>query len=158
MAYLADVLHLAAKHGIDPERFIGEHNVEFDAVELLNAKTWPVVVRLISDKLFRALENIRDTKKLLKRMDAKLGLEIDNSKIDAALPYFEIRHLLVHADGKVDARFAAAFPKFKLLPGSKVDLNVNLVRSARKAVFALLKEFDDKVIASGVVARADCSP
>jgi hypothetical protein len=158
MAYFSELLNVAARNGIDPKRFVGEHKLEFDAVELLGAKSWGAVVRLVSDKLFRALENTRDTKKVVEKMNSKLGLCADRAKIRKALPYLMMRHVLVHSDGVVDEEFVVAYPEFGLTKCTKVELNINLARTARQAITELVKEFDRRAVAAGIIGASDCQP
>lgn len=156
MAYFSDVLNAAARHGLDPSRLVGEQNLNFSANDLLQSGSWNSVVRMVSDSIFRSLENERKTRKLLEKIDSKLNLGVDKTKIDAAMPYFEMRHLLVHSDGIIDHAFCAAYPGFRETPGRRLALNIQRKRRARQAVETLIKEYDDRIVAAGVIAKSDC--
>ena len=157
-AYFQEILAAAAKNGLDPNRLIGEHKVTFQANDVLKAGNWNEVVRLVAESVFRRLENERSTKDLIQKMSAKLALNIPQALIDAAVPYFEIRHLLVHADCKADQKFCSAYPQFNLTPGSKVKLDYQLLQSSRSAIFDLVKEFDKQIVQVNLVAANEMQP
>lgn len=157
-AYMQDILEAAARNGLDPNRLIGEHKVSFEANDILQAKGWHAVVHLVAKSVFRKLEQKKCTKDLLQEMNSKLNLGVPQSKIDKALPFLEIRHLLVHAEGVADQSFCKAFPAFGASPGTKLKLDFTVLQSARKALLELVQKFDEKVIACGVVAAADTQP
>ena len=94
---------------------------------------------------------------MLEKIDAKLNLGADKAKGDAAMPYFDMRHLLVHADGLVDAAFCAAYPGFRETAGKRLSLTVLRIRRARTTVEALIKEYDDRIVLNGVVSPTDLS-
>lgn len=156
--YFSEVLEAAAKRGLDPARLVGEHQTPFKANDLLSAGSWDNVVRLVSNSIFRALENEKNTRKLLEKLDVKLNLGIDPSKILAAMPYFEMRHLLVHANGIADQAFCKAYPDHNEVIGRKIKLPIDRIRQAKTAIVELIEEFDRKLIQNGLVGLADCQP
>ena len=153
--YMQAILQSAARHGLDPNRLIGEHKVTFDGNDLLSAGGWPAVVRLVAESVFRRLESQRSTKDLLEKMNAKLNLGIRQATIGRALPYLEIRHLLVHSDGVADERFCTAFPKFGAVQGKKLKLDHSILTKARTAILDLITEFDRQVVLGDVVLKSD---
>jgi hypothetical protein len=153
--YMQDVLEAAARNGINPNRLIGAHKINTEASDLLATGSWEGVVHLIASSIFRKLEDERNTKSLIQAMDGKLGLGLDPAFLDAALPYFELRHLLVHRDGVADDDFCQRFPAFGAVANSKISVEFTVVASARTAVLALAKHFDSKVVAKNIVARVD---
>ena len=76
-AFLAETLTKAAMKGIDPARFIGNVKLEIHAADILGAGSWDAVVRMISDALFRRLENERNTKDLVEKASVRIGLQLD---------------------------------------------------------------------------------
>lgn len=157
-AYLREILTAAAENGLDPNRLIGEHKLALEGNDLLRAGTWQAVVQLVSDGLFRKLENLQDTKKLIEKFNDKLNLGVDSTKIDAALPYFEIRHLLVHNDGLADAKFCNQFTTFGATVGQRLTMDYETINSARTAICALVTEYDEKVVANSVVPNSYLQP
>ncbi len=156
--YLQELLAAAMRRGLDPQRLIGEHEFPTNANRLLRLGSWPAVVQFVADSVFRKLEDERSTKNLLRKMDSKLGLGIDQAVIDAALPYLEARHFLVHDDGVVDAEFAAQHASLGLKAGDCIPTDYAFVVAARAAMANLVKEIDAKVIAKQVVAAEDTQP
>jgi hypothetical protein len=156
--YLREILEAAALNGLDPSRLVGEHRLELEASEILVAGGWPEVVNLVADSVFRRLEKEKATKTLLTKMNSKLGLGVDLQKIEGALPYLEIRHLLVHCDGVADQEFCAAFPAVGAVAGKAIPLDFTATRQATKAILELVEEFDQKVVAHGIVAANQLQP
>jgi hypothetical protein len=153
--YMQEILEAAARNGINPNRLIGNHRINVEANELLAAGSWDQVVHMVAKSIFRKLEDERNTKSLIQAMDAKLGLGLDQALLDAALPYFELRHLLVHHDGEADQDFCQRFPAFGAAAGKKISVDFNVVAAARTSVASLASEFDAKVIQNQIVPRAD---
>ena len=154
-AYMQSVLEAAARNGLDPNRLIGEHKVQLDANDVLAAKTWPGVVHMVAESVFRRLENEKSTKDVIQKINAKLNLGVSQARVNAALPYLEMRHLFVHADGVADNLFCKNFPKFGAKAGTKIALDFSMLRNAKKAVLALVEELDAKIVVNNVVAAAD---
>jgi hypothetical protein len=153
--YFVFLLRAAAINGLDPNRLIGEHKVSFDANDILKAGSWPGVVELVSRSVFRKLEGERSTRDLLQKLNSKLDLGVRQETIDASLPYLELRHLLVHADGVADSTFCRSYPTIPATPGTKVEITYDLLLAAKESVVKLVVEFDRKVVSKGVV-HADC--
>lgn len=154
-AYFSEILEAAARNGLDPGRLIGEHGVQFKANDILRAGNWNAVVHLVARSVFRQMEGEKSTKDLIAKMNNKLALGVNQSTVDNALPYLEMRHLLVHADGIADADFCSSFPGIGVSPGTKIPLNINVLKAARSNIFALVQEFDTQVVTHNVVGAAD---
>lgn len=154
-AYFAEVLRAAAANGLDPGRLVGEHKFNVDANEILKCGSWEAIVAMVTRDLFRKLENEKSTKVLLDKIDAKLNLNVDPTVIAAALPYLEIRHLLVHRDGEVDDTFVKAHPSFGVKAGDYVELTHDLVSKTRTAVIAMVKHYDVKIVEAKLLGKAD---
>jgi len=153
--YFREILGSAARNGLDPNRLVGEHKVTLDANDILSCGGWDAVVQRVSGDLFRRLENLQDTKKLIEKINDKLNLGVEASKITAALPYLEVRHLLVHNDGIADDDFCARFPDFGATPNAKLALDYGLLDRARKAIIDLVTEYDEKIVANNAVGHSD---
>ena len=156
--YLQAILYGAARKGLDPARLIGEHKVTVEANDLLKAGSWPNVVQIVTNSIFRRLENEKSTKDLIQKIDAKLNLGIPAAVLHAALPYLEMRHLLIHADGIADQKFCNDFPAVGATVGAKIDIGYGTVTQARTAILDLVKEIDDRVIANDLLPATDLQP
>lgn len=153
--YMQKILESAARNGINPNRLIGSHKINIEANDLLSAGNWDNVVHMIAKSIFRKLEDERKTKSLIQAMDAKLGLGLDQEIINNALPYFELRHLLVHHDGISDTDFCQRFPNFGAIAGEKISVEFNMVSMARTAIVTLAKHFDSKVLQHQLVKATE---
>lgn len=154
-AYLTDIVMCAARRGFSPEQLIGEHKITVEANDLLKAGSWENVLRLVAESLFRKLEGMRSTRKLIDSLDKKLGLGLDQDLVSNALPYLELRHLLVHADGVADRAFCDRFPQLKAKPHEQIPMSHKLVASARDAVVGLVVHLDERAIAAGIILECD---
>ncbi|MCA8252304.1 hypothetical protein LGM89_03400 [Burkholderia sp. AU31624] len=154
--YMQDILEAAARNGINPKRLVGNHKVNIEANDLLAAGNWDSIVHMIARSIFRKLEEERNTKSLILAMDAKLDLGIDHSILNTALPYFELRHLLVHHDGIADADFCVRFPSFGASVGNKISVEFTMTSAARSAIIELAKHFDSKVMQHQLILKTEC--
>jgi len=157
-SYLQHTLCAAATKGIDPARFVGEHDFKIGAKDLLALGSWEAVVQYASDTIFRRLEEERSTTRLLALLPNKLGLVIDQAIVDAARPYLDARHRFVHHDGKVDAAFAVDHSSLGLSDGDDLPTTYAFVRDAQVAIRNLVEEFDRKLVAGGFLPDAECQP
>lgn len=148
--YLATSLGRAALTGIDPNRYTGEVKIDIKASELLAAGSWEAVVSLISAKIFRALENEKSTRRLIKKISDRVGLALEDAILDAAMPYLDARHVLVHADGKPDEIYKASYPDIEINE-DKLVINYAFVASATTAVQSLASHIDGELLGKGLV-------
>jgi len=156
--YFQDILKAATKKGLDVNRLVGEHSINISSKELIKIGSFEKIIEKISCGIFRQLENEKNTKSLIEKMDKKLGLNIGDEIIHAALPYLEIRHLLVHRQGKADKDFCEKFPFISAEEDKLIDLKYNLISNARTAIVTLVKEFDKKIVANGLVETTELQP
>lgn len=156
--YLTDVIECVARHGFDSDRLVGEHSFKLEVNDLLKLGSWAGVTSLVSQKLIRALEEERSTMKLIQKLSSKLGLRLESSCIEAALPYLEARHLLVHRDGIVDAHFELLAKRAGLevaAVGSKLSLDYRFARAAGRSVQALVEAIDASLVSQTLVGLND---
>lgn len=154
-AYLTDLVVCAARRGFSPDQLIGDHRLQIEANDLLKCGSYDAVLDLVGESLFRKLENLRSTKKLIESLDKKLGLGLDQALVDAALPYLELRHLLVHADGVADDAFCERFPGFGATAHAQIPLTSATAQSARLAITALVAHIDAKALQADLIAECD---
>ena len=148
--YLKTILEKAAENGFDGGRLIGEHSTKLDAKLILAAGTWGNIARIITDSVFQSLEAEKSTLKLIEKISTKLALGVDGNLIKNALPYLEVRHFLVHVDGKIPTEFKKDNPQIQIKDGH-VKLDYKFVSEFRDAIKKLIKEFDEKVIATNLL-------
>lgn len=156
--YITSILRGAAEKGLDGARLIGNHKFEVDANTLISLGSWDAVLDHISVELFRKLEALRSTPKLIKAFGDKLNLEFDTVLVDQALPYIDLRHVLVHRDGVIDREFAAKHPQLGLNEGDDFSLKYSEIVKARDAIVALVEHFDSKVIQNNIIPTEQTQP
>lgn len=152
--FIAETMSKAAMKGVNPSKFIGDVSINIQAKDILETGSWAGAVKLISDEIFRKLENEKSTKALIKKASARLGLAIDDGLLNAAAQYFDIRHKLVHSDGKTDAKFRRDHPNIRL-KANKIVVDLALTKAAKLAVAALAYDIDTKIIAAKLVLPSD---
>lgn len=155
MAYFQDILKAAIRNGIDAKKLIGEHSRNFTSREIIEAGNHQNLLDSIGSSIFRQLENEKKAKDLIEKMSKKLGLDIESEKINAALPYFDIRHKLVHAEGIADQEFCKKFPNIEAESGKAIRISYELIDQARNHITNLIKDFDDKIVTNNIVASTD---
>ena len=148
--YFGVVLEQSCNNGFDADRLVGEHSFKIDARALLKLGNWEAVCKEVSTSVLKSLESERSTLQLISKIKGKLGLEIDQALIETALPYLEVRHLLVHSDGVASAAFQKKYPSIAL-KGNKVDLNFNFILNFRISILKLLESFDASVVSKGLL-------
>ena len=156
--YFHDILKAATTKGMDADKLIGEHSITLSSRDLIKIGSFEKIVEKISSSIFRQLENEKSTKSLIEKMDKKLGLSIGEEIIHAALPYLEIRHILVHAQGKADQEFCNKYPFLDAEVGKTIHLGYNLIGNARQTIGALVKEFDKKIVSKQLVESTELQP
>ncbi len=88
----------------------------------------------------------------------KLNLGVDNAIVESALPYLDLRHILVHRDGRIDRDFAARHPQLGLNEGDDFSLSHSDIVRARDAILTLVSHFDERIIHTGSILPEDQQP
>lgn len=110
-----------------------------------------LVEKLAQDTL-RALDRIHSTKQMISELLEKLSLDVEEKLVEKALPYLNLRHQLVHADGAVDEKFKTENPTIPIRWG-KAFITYKLTRDATQAISRLVDAFDQDAVAKGILAE-----
>lgn len=153
--FVTSIVGVAALTGFDPARIIGDLKVDIKLSELLATGSWNEMIKKVSETIFRSLENERSTIKLIEKIDRRLGLDLAQAIIDAAMPYLDARHIIVHNDGRADAAYRAKYPRVAISADGRIKLDFPLVNDARLAVCGLARHIDAQVQAKGLCRQAD---
>ena len=153
--YIRYILSQAALNGADTNRLLGEHNVSMKANVILSKGTKEEIVQLITDQMFQQLENERSTMTLIQKIKSKLGLNIEQNIIDAALPYLECRHIYVHSDGKPNDDFIAKYPNIGTDAKGRINLTADFLTKTFTAVNKLLRCIDREMIRLNYIPVAE---
>lgn len=135
---------------VTPERLSGQHNVNLTSVDILRHLQIGDLADMVIDNIFQSLENERSTIGLIKKFHNKIGIDTDQTLVDNAIYYLEIRHKLVHTDGHADEEFKKAHDSLKYTSTNKIKLNYRTICQAYEAVFHLVSDIDLKVISAGL--------
>ena len=140
------------------EEFLNEildnYKVNVLAKDIFMQKNWEGVVSYIISLIFQSLENERSTKALIMKINKRLKLDIDEETIDNAMPYLDIRHLLVHTDGVASEEFMKRFPKILIIKETnKVKIDLPLLLNMEKHVKEMVQEFDKKIIEKDLLSN-----
>lgn len=143
--YLRDILRCVCTNGFDTDRLVGEHSIKMNARDILRLGSWDALCKEVSDSVFQNLESERSTPQLLRKVRNKLGIDVDDCLIEAALPYLEARHLLVHSDGIISSSYQDKYPKIRK-KGDKIDLSLEFITDLRRTVRELVEAIDQSVL------------
>ena len=156
--YLRLILEQAARNGLSAGRVVGEHTFKLDAKAILELGSWDNVCRSLAESIFQNLEAERSTLHLLRKIPNKLGLDIPDALIDDALPYLEVRHALVHTDGRLSPDFVGKYPVIPRKSNGCVNLSFTLINEARTKIKALMEAYDAEVVAKNLLSEDDLQP
>jgi len=157
--YLNSLLRSAAikgkRDGLGTERIVGDLNISMSVRQILEAGTWENIAREAADQIFRNIEREKSTALLIDKINKKLALNISDLTVKQALPFLEMRHVLVHANGIADKKYQKDYPDIPIDSNGKIQLNYSLILEARAAVWNLVKNIDKKVVRAGWISSED---
>lgn len=152
--YLQKLVYEAAQKAKDPSQaklLLAEDKISLTASDIITYSSINDLIMKIAEESIRSLDKMHSTKLLLERICTKFDLGVPEALIEGALPFFEIRHKLVHSDGKADAAFKRDFPTVKVRFG-KIFLSYRVAMDATDAIFSLVDAIDDAAIARGILS------
>lgn len=142
LLYCAYATDCAAQTLPDANRLVGEQNCTFTANDILSMPDRKSIVSLVISKVFRGIENKKDTLLLVSALNDRLSLGVSKDTINNALPYLEARHKFIHADGKADEKYKAGYPGVELDADDYIKLNATIVQKAIVASKKLVAEYE----------------
>ena len=154
MWYFHDIVKSILRHGLDPIRIADNNLQPMTIADIIKTGGWDPLCNEITSRIIRGLENLRDTPKAILELTKRLSIDIKPDSLNAAKPYFEIRHLLVHNNGCPDDKFRRDFPEF--LKNGEIKLRCENVRAAFKAIKKYVADFDYEIIRKKILADCDC--
>lgn len=128
----------------------------FSEEEILNASDVFQLKELFAKRILRGLEQKRDSLDLIQALYKMLGKSITKA-VDDAMPYLEMRHLLVHNGGKYDQKFVDKYGEHfeGVKNGAGIILNFEKMKSAAKRLRALVREVDKFVVEGKFIRDED---
>ena len=155
--YLRTILAQASLNCFSSGRIVGEHSFKIDAKTVLALGSWENMCQHVTESVFQSLEAEKSTLKLIEKIARKLDLDVSEQTLNAALPYLEVRHYLVHADGMLPTDFIQKYPQIKSMRG-KVELDYAFISELRSSVNSLVAEIDAEVISKRLLRLQDTRP
>ena len=156
--YLRKILAIYFRKDINHKRLIGEHSFSTDAKTLLALGNWDAVCNYVSSTVLQKMENERSSIELLRKMKQKLELDVDDSIIDAAIPYLKTRHFLVHSDGVLDNEFIQEHPFIPHTSKRTLKIDATFIADLRNKTILLIRSYDEQIIAKNIFSEDDTCP
>lgn len=156
--YFKEIMYAYFKCDINSPRVIGEHSIKIDSKALLALGDWDSVCHFVANSIFQSIESERSTIELLNKIKNKIGINIEQKIIDNAIPYLQVRHFLVHADGVLSEDFIAKYPMIGHTTNNNVLLNYKFYLHFKKHITTLLQSFDEKIIEQHVLLDEYLAP
>jgi len=152
--YLNNVSMSVGRKGVAPSAFGGEYRFQLSAATILECGSWDAALDAVTKGLGERLKAL-GTHKTVEFLDRRVGLGLDESIVECAFRYIDLRHLLVHEDGRADERFCKSHPGFIATPGRTIKLDAAIARDARRAITELVKHVDERAVRLGVLLPSD---
>lgn len=152
--YLAEISRSVMRKGIASDAVRGDYKLQIAAFSILDSGSWEAVLDSVNDALEARLKAL-GTHKTVEFLDKRIGLELDQGLVEIAFRYLDLRHLLVHEDGRADERFCKAHPDLLASPGRTIKLDATATRDARLAITALVEHLDAKAVGLKVLSVDD---
>lgn len=127
---------------------------ELTYADIFSLGAYPKILDEIAHSIFRSLENERSTPKLLRKFIKTFNLNIPTNLQGDALAYLEVRHLIIHANNKADAKFHSinnqGLVKVRA-SNQKIIVNYQMTSAAILKVSELCKRIDDELSVKGLI-------
>lgn len=155
--YIKGVMLVSAeKHTIkNIDRFIGDAQKSVEVKKILNTSSFDQIIDNAISIIFRSMEEkavwLNDKSKkmhlsIIKQLQNKLDFKINKTIEEEAMPYLELRHVLVHHDGIPDSDFIKKHACFSLRKGEKrLRITHQIIKEAYNKVHALVGEIDKQL-------------
>lgn len=138
------------KNGNDKE------NLTLTYAEIVRLGSYENIEEKIVNNVFRSIEDLRSTNKLLEKILKDTKVNIPKTTTDKALMYLEMRHLFIHNHGKVDSKYADTYGK-KFTPILKeknvLPTKFETFSNALSAITELITKIDVEMIKNGMVEK-----
>jgi hypothetical protein len=126
------------------------------ALDIYNMGSFDSISNAMIDKIFKELEKPKSTLKLVKAVCGKLSLKGDDVLIGKAVCYLNIRHFLVHGDGKLPADFVEELKAekidFSCDRRGYIKLNYELIKAFKTSVSELVDHIDNLLMESNFLS------
>lgn len=153
--YLQDVLREMYDHKpmLVVGKASGKLNVSF--IDIVKLGNWDAISERVVDDVFRRLENERSTLKLIDKLLAGTGVEVDDGVKANALCILNMRHLIIHNRSLADSEYVDAHgeslrallgEKKSIKPGEKLPRRSKVAQRAIQSADDLVRLIDEGLI------------
>ncbi|OEC48442.1 hypothetical protein [Pseudomonas sp. AP42] len=145
--YMRDILKEIYKK--DPMQVVGKSQklLNMTFADLAKINTLGDLHGKMVEDVFRSLENERSTIKLIDKILSGTGVNLSEADKVSVLPYLEMRHLIIHNNGKIDAEFEVKYgATLKIKAGEKVPTVFPNAEAAIKSVRGFMKKVDSELV------------
>lgn len=148
--YMKDILK--EMYLLRPKSITQKCNKEITYSKISEFASLDSLVDYMIDDIFKELESIRSTQKLVKRILNHTKAVIPQNISDDALMYLNIRHLIIHNDSKVDSEFYEKYKnKLSISLNGKVPTEYSTFKSALESVYNYVKTIDAELISKNFI-------
>lgn len=148
--YMKDVLK--EMYQLRPKSIAAKSNKTISYSKLTEFTSIDALVDYMIDDIFRELEGLRSTPKLVKHIVGHTKICIPQAESDSAMMYLSIRHLIIHNDSKVDKDFFQKYKnKLNISENGKVPTDFPTFQAALSAVHKYIRAIDTELIRNGFV-------
>lgn len=140
----------AAQASPNANRLVGDQNFNFTANDILSKTNRKDIVSMVISKVFRGIENKKDTLLLVSALNERLGLGVNPDTISNAMPYLEARHKFVHAGGRADEKYRNDYPGMEIDDDGYIKLNSTIIQKGIGAIKKLVNEYEEKMQTNGL--------
>lgn len=144
--YMKDILK--EMYQLHPKSITEKSNKTLTYSQLSEFTSIDELVDFMIGDIFKELEAIRSTQKLVKRIVGHTKIQIPQAQADEALMYLNIRHLIIHNDSKVDKDFYDKYKnKLTISLNGKVPTDYQTFQAALLAIYTYVCAIDQQLIA-----------
>lgn len=160
MLYFRAIIQYVIECGvIKPEVIMAADKMEITYKDVLKKGSWNKIIEFIAKNLVRKIEKRKDTSRILTEIPKRIGIEIPKDKIDEVLPFLEVRHLLVHNDGKRDDNFKSKYPDmFVSKQRDKINIDFAFIKNFKEKITNLIELYDRELVLNQLVPQKYIQP
>lgn len=148
--YMKDILK--EMYQLRPKSITEKSNKTISYSKLTEFSSIDALVDYMIDDIFRELEGLRSTPKLVKHIVGHTKIKIPQNQSDEAMMYLSIRHLIIHNNSKVDTEFYNKYQnKLSISINGKVPTDYSIFQTALSAVYTYLKTIDTELITKNFI-------
>lgn len=143
--YMRDILK--EMYQLRPKSITEKCNKTLTYSKLTEFSSIDELVDYMIDDIFKDLESVRSTSKLVKRIFSHTKIQIPQALSDEALMYLNIRHLIIHNNSKVDKEFFDKYKnKLQISLNGKVQTDYQSFQKALQVIYDYIKTIDQQLI------------